>query len=85
VPVPPTAKDRMLTILVDGPAAKDVFDSIGPDVQPVCSGIDKDRDRRPKGIYCTYSAEGAQTKEGPYRCWIGVNLLAGGTETTVSC
>ncbi|WP_082547726.1 hypothetical protein [Massilia sp. Root335] len=82
---PPTAKDRMLTLLIDGQGAKDVFESIGPDVQPVCSGVDKDRDRRRKGIYCTYSAEDARTKEGPYRCWIGVNLLTGGTETTVSC
>src|SRR5438128_1003774 len=51
---PPTAQDRMLTFLVDGKAAKEVFDSIGPDVQPVCSGANGDRDRRRKGIYCNY-------------------------------
>jgi hypothetical protein len=82
---PPTATDRMLTVLIDGKAAKEVFDSIGPDVQPVCSGVDRDRDRRRKGIYCTYSAEDVKTKDGPYRCWIGVNLVTGSTETTVSC
>lgn len=82
---PPTTADRMLTVLIDGKAAKEVFDSIGPDVQPVCSGVDRDRDRRRKGIYCTYSAEDAKTKDGPYRCWIGVNLVTGSAETTVSC
>lgn len=84
---PPTAKDRLVTFLVDGKAAKEIFDSIGPDVQPVCSGMNGDRDRRRKGIYCTYSAEDARTKDkdGPYRCWVGVNLITGGTETTVSC
>lgn len=82
---PPTAKERMLTVLVDGKAAKEVFDSIGPDVQLVCSGMNGDRDRRRKGIYCTYSAEDEKTKDGPYRCWIGINLATGGTETTVSC
>lgn len=81
----PTATDRMLTVLIDGKAAKEVFDLIGPDVQPVCSGVDRDRDRRRKGIYCTYSAEDAKTKDCPYRCWIGINLVTGSTETTVSC
>lgn len=82
---PATATDRMLTVLIDGRAAKDVFDSIGPDAQLVCSGVNGDRDRRRKGIYCTYSAQDEKKKEYPYRCWIGVNLLNGGTETTVSC
>jgi hypothetical protein len=82
---PPTGTDRLLTVLIDGKAAKEVFDSIGPDVQPVCSGVDRDRDRRRKGIYCTYSAEDVKTKDGPYRCWIGVNLVTGSAETTVSC
>jgi hypothetical protein len=82
---PPTAQDRTLTVLVDGKAAKEVFDSIGPDGQPVCSGVNGDRDRRRKGIYCNYSAADAKSKDGPYRCWVGVNLITGGTETTVSC
>jgi hypothetical protein len=82
---PPTATDRMLTVLVDGKAAKEVFDSIGPDVQPTCGGEKGDRDRRRKGIYCTYHAEDAKTKDGAYRCWIGVNLITGDADTTVSC
>lgn len=82
---PPTATERMLTVLVDGKAAKEVFDSIGPDVQLVCSGMNGDRDRRRKGIYCTYHAEDATTKDGPYRCWIGTNLVSGEAETTVTC
>lgn len=44
---PPTANQRRLTILVDGKAAKDIFDSIGPDyAQGTCSDAKGDRHRR---------------------------------------
>ena len=82
---PPTAKDRKLTVNVDGGAAREIFESIGPDVQPTCSGGQGDRDRRRKGIYCTYDPADAKAKEGPYRCWIGVNLITGEAENNVSC
>lgn len=82
---PPTARDRKLTVNVDGAAAREIFESIGPDVQPTCNGGQGDRDRRRKGIYCTYDPTDARAKEGPYRCWIGVNLVTGEAENNVSC
>lgn len=82
---PPTAKDRKLTVNVDGAAAREIFESIGPDVQPTCSGGQGDRDRRRKGIYCTYDPADVKAKDGPYRCWIGVNLVTGEAENNVSC
>ena len=34
----PTQRDRKLSIVIDGPAAREIFDSIGPDMPETCSG-----------------------------------------------
>lgn len=82
---PPTATDRKLTVLIDGKAAREVFDSIGPDVAGTCSGEQGDRVRDKKGVHCSYSARLDDPKDTHYRCWIGVNLRTGDTVGTVSC
>lgn len=81
----PTAKDRKLTVYIDGKAAKELFDSIGPDVPLVCGGEKGERDRRRKGVYCAYDPQDVSAKGGPYVCWIGIDLLTGNGVTTVSC
>lgn len=81
----PTAKDRKLTVHIDGKAAKDLFDSIGPDVPLTCGSEKGARERRRKGIYCAYDPQEVNAKSGPYLCWIGMNLVTGEAETTVSC
>jgi hypothetical protein len=78
----PTATDRKLAIAVEGKPAKEIFDSIGPDRRPTCSQGKGDRDRRKRGVQCTYSTEG---DGNGYRCWIGVNLRTGESTPTVSC
>jgi hypothetical protein len=82
---PPSANERRLTILVDGKTAKEIFDSIGPDYPETCSDAKGDRHRRKKGVVCDYTAQDEKTKDGPYRCWIGVNLRTGDTVSTISC
>lgn len=82
---PPTASERRLTILLDGTAAKEIFDSIGPDYPETCSGAKGDRHRRKKGVVCDYTAQDEKDKDGPYRCWVGVNLRTGDTVSTISC
>ena len=82
---PPTATDRKLTFHVEGKAAKEIFDAIGPDVEPTCNGEKGERERRRKGIYCTYYPPDQKAKGGPYRCWVGVDLITGEAETNVSC
>ncbi|TFW28532.1 hypothetical protein E4O92_21125 [Massilia horti] len=82
---PPTGTDRKLTVLVDGKTAKDIFDSIGPDLPETCSGETGDRMRDKQGIHCSYTAEHKGTKDGPYRCWIGLDLRTGESVGTVSC
>lgn len=83
--LPPTAADSRLTVLVDGEAAKEIFNAIGPDYPETCSGEKGDRHRRRKGIVCDYTAQDASAKDGPYRCWVGVNLRTGDTVSTISC
>jgi hypothetical protein len=81
----PTPKDSKLSILIDGQPAKEVFDSIGPDLPGSCSDAKGDRARVKKGIYCSFTAQDKGAKEGPYRCWIGLNLRTGDSALTVSC
>ena len=82
---PAEGKDRKLTIHVDGTAARDIFASIGPDVRPTCDGHSGSRERRRKGIYCSFDPEMVKAKNGPYRCWIGMDLVTGEAGTYVSC
>lgn len=76
----PTATDRKLSIALEGQPAKEVFDSIGPDLRDSCSAEEGDRDRRKGGVQCTY-----RRKDGSYRCWVGVDLRTGRSYPTVSC
>ena len=78
----PTPADRTMTIAVEGQAAREMFDSIGPDIHPTCGQQKGERERRKRGVNCVYSAQG----EGKgYRCWIGLNLRTGESVPTVSC
>lgn len=81
----PTAKDRKLSIVVKGQAAKDIFDSIGPDARDMCSSEKGDRERNRGGIQCMYTLKDANAPGKGYRCWIGVDLLSGQSVPTVSC
>lgn len=81
----PTAKDRMLTVHIDGKAAKEVFEAIGPDVPLTCGNEKGQRERRRKGIFCAYDPQDVGAKSGPYLCWLGMDLVTGEAETTVSC
>lgn len=79
--VAPTANDRKLSILIDGQAAQEIFDSLGPDV-PSCSQREGDRARAKEGVQCTYTAY--PTPRG-YRCWISVDLRSGKSIPALSC
>lgn len=78
----PTPADRTMTIAVEGQAAREMFDSIGPDIHPTCDQQKGERERRKRGVNCVYSAQG----EGKgYRCWIGLNLRTGESVPTIGC
>lgn len=81
----PTAKDRKLSIVVKGQAAKEIFDSIGPDAREICSSEKGDRERNKGGVQCMYTAMDANAPGKGYRCWIGIDLITGQGVPTVSC
>lgn len=81
----PTAKDRKLSIVVKGQAAKEIFDSIGPDARDMCSSEKGARERNRGGVQCMYTANDANALSNGYRCWIGVDLITGQGTPTVSC
>lgn len=79
---PPTATERNMTVAFEGQAAKDLFDSIGPDSRDTCSQDKGDRERRKRGILCTYTLK---SPGRGYQCWIGLNLRTGESIPTVTC
>jgi len=82
---PPTKSDSALSIHFEGPAAKQVFDEIGPDAKVKCSSDNRDRERTKKGISCIYTAQLNSPKDSHYTCWIGINLRTGDGDVRVSC
>ena len=76
----PTKTDRKLAIEITGEAAKDIFDSLYPDVQGVsCSEEKGERMRRKGRVWCAYAPSGG------YRCFVGFNLRTGESIAGGSC
>lgn len=72
-PVPPTAKDKKVMFSIEGRAARELFDALGPDKKDLCtegSGTRvraRDKDR----LFCMRSAR------GEYSCNFGFDLRSG--------
>jgi len=75
----PTAIDRKLAIVVEGTAAKEIFDSLYPDAKVTCSQEKGERLRSKGKVSCIYQP---QTK---YRCFLGFNLRTGESIAGASC
>jgi len=82
----PTKTDSAVSVYFKDEAAKQVFEQIGPDVEPVCHSGDKGyRVREKKGVYCSYSPRLENPKNSHYRCWIGIDLRTGEGSVRVTC
>lgn len=70
---PPTPTDKQASVMLNGAAARDLFDQIGPDVKrnESCSSDPGFRQRRKGHLDCVH------TKEDGYRCYFGINLRTG--------
>lgn len=77
---PPTSADRKLAITIRGQAAKEIFDSIGPDAKGVsCSLEDGERMRSKGEVWCSY-----MPSDG-YMCFLGFNLKTGEPHSGGTC
>lgn len=81
----PTKADRVFTVAFRNEAARQLFEQIGPDVEPVCDDTKGNRVREKKGVYCSFTARLENPANSQYRCWIGIDLRTGEGDVRVSC
>jgi len=67
----PTQADRKISISVSGKPAKDIFESIYPDIKVECSIEKGERERRKGNVWCFYMPSRG------YRCYLGFDLRTG--------
>ncbi|WP_230027386.1 hypothetical protein [Massilia sp. Bi118] len=70
----PTSSDRKAAFMLQGDVAKNLFESIGPDLKDACGTSSGMRLRQKGDLDCTYD-KGA--KSSPYVCHFGINLRTG--------
>ena len=80
-PLPPSTKDQKIRFSITGPAAKAMFDGLGPDVVETCSPEPGERVRKKANekLYCQRSAE------GDYQCYFGFDLKTGASIGGIVC
>jgi hypothetical protein len=67
----PTGSDRKLSFIIEGQAAKDIFNAMPPDDKQTCSGEKGARSRSKGNVWCTFN-DGAG-----YTCYFGFDLKSG--------
>lgn len=76
--LPPTAKDRKVSIMFSGQLAKDLFNQIGPDAKHACSAAAGYHERRKGDLVCILD-------EGEYNCYFGLDVTTGKSTYGVIC
>ncbi|WP_256078285.1 hypothetical protein [Massilia sp. YIM B04103] len=71
---PPTRQDRKIAFLIEGKIAKEMFESIGPDLKSACGASARLRIREKGDLECTLDKD---TPSSPYTCRFGLNLKTG--------
>lgn len=79
---PPTQADRKASFMVEGPLAKEMFESIGPDLKDACGTLSGLRVRQKGDVDCTYDKD---QRSAPYTCHFGLNLRTGKSITGSVC
>lgn len=69
-PIAPTSDNKKISFAVNDGIAKEIFDSIGPDIRGAC-GANGTRVRQKDRISCSYE------KEAGYMCYFGFDLRTG--------
>jgi len=71
---PPTRADQRLSVAIRGQLAKEMFESIGPDLKLSCGTTLGMRQRTRGDIDCSYDKDDT---ESPYTCHFGLDLRRG--------
>ncbi|MFC5551869.1 hypothetical protein [Massilia aerilata] len=67
----PTGNDRKLSFIIEGQAAKNIFNAMPPDDKETCSGEKGARSRRKGNVWCTFNPGNG------YTCYFGFDLKTG--------
>jgi len=78
----PTRTDQKLSVAVDGDLARQLFDSIGPDLKLGCGTTLGMRQRQRGDLDCSYDKENPAS---PYTCHFGLNLRNGKSIAGATC
>jgi len=71
---PPTRVDQRLSIAIRGQLAKEMFESIGPDLKLSCGTTIGMRQRTRGDVDCSYDKDDV---DSPYTCHFGLDLRKG--------
>jgi hypothetical protein len=69
--VPPTDKDRKVSMMITGPLAKELFDQIGPDRKDACGAGPDHRTRLRGHLTCVWQ------KSDGHACYFGLDVPTG--------
>lgn len=70
-PLPPAGKNKRIAFQIDGKAAKQLFEAMGPDLRNTCGAENETRLRQRAHVSCSY-----HPRDG-YHCDFGFDLLSG--------
>jgi hypothetical protein len=79
---PPTRTEQRLSFAVRGQLAKEIFDSIGPDLKLACGTTLGMRQRERGDVDCSYDKDDT---ESPYTCHFGLDLRKGKSIAGATC
>jgi hypothetical protein len=78
----PTRTDQRLSVAVTGELAKQIFDSIGPDLKLACGTTLGMRQRQRGDVDCSYDKD---QPASPYTCHFGIDLRKGKSIAGATC
>lgn len=79
---PPTRTNKRLSFAIQGELAKQMFDSIGPDLKLACGTTLGMRQRTRGDVSCSYDKEDTKS---PYTCHFGLDLRNGKSIEGATC
>ena len=79
---PPTRTDQRLSFAIRGELAKQMFNSIGPDLKLACGTTLGMRQRERGDVNCSYDKDDA---ESPFTCHFGLDLRKGKSIEGATC
>jgi len=79
---PPRTGSQKLSLMIEGPLAKELFDSLGANQKQACGASTGVRIRQRGDVTCAYDHE---IKSAPYTCFVGLDLKTGKSMPGETC